>query len=102
MRHRQTRVIIQGVGSEEELRALHLYIVVEHRHLGLGVVLTPVGGECGLAVDHLSALEEVGVIIQTVEVETIGIESCLLVFQYHVVTGTGHLLVTIVISVVAE
>ena len=102
MGHRGAGVVIERVGGEVELRTEHLHVVVEHRHLGLRVVLAPVGSEGGVAIDHLSALEEIGVVVETVEVEAVGIERGLLMLQDDIITGTGDLLIAIVIGVVAE
>ena len=95
-------VIVQGVGGQEELRAAHLHVVVEDRHLALCVVLAPVGGEGGVAVDHLAALKEVDIVVEAVEVEAVGVEGGLAMLQHHVMTGTRHLLVALVEGIVAE
>ena len=100
--HRQTGIIVEGVRSQVELLVTHLHIVVEDRHLRLGVILAPVGGQRCALVHHLSAFEEIGVVIETVEVQGIGIERCLTVLQHHILTGFGHLVVTIVEGIVGE
>ena len=102
MSQRQTGVVIKSIGSEEELGTLHLHIVIEYRHFALGVIFSPVGGKRSLTVNHLSTLKEVGIIIQTVVIKAIGIKSGLLMLQHHIITGTSHLLVTIVISIIAQ
>ena len=102
MGHRVVSVVIECVRREEEVGVLHLHIVVEDRHLRLGVVLAPVGGERGFAVNQLTALEEVGVVVDTVEVETVRIEDGLAMFEYDIVTGTGYLLIAVVVGIVAE
>ena len=102
MSHRVVVVVIEGVGGEEELRILHLHVVVEHRHLRIGVVLAPVGGQRGLSVNHFAPFEEVGVVVDTVEVEAVGIERGLAVLEYHVIAGTCQLRISVVIGIVAE
>ena len=102
MGHRVVSVVIECVRREEEVGVLHLHIVVEDRHLRLGVVLAPVGGERGFAVNQLTALEEIGVVVDTVEVETVRIEDGLAMFEYDIVTGTGYLLIAVVVGIVAE
>ena len=100
--HGVVSVVIKSIGGKEEVRVLHLHVVVEHRHLRLRVVLSPVRGESGLAVNHLAPLEEIGIVVETVKVEAVGIERGLAVFEYDIITGPGHLFVAVVISVVAD
>ena len=93
-------VVIKGIGGEIELRAFHLHIEVKHRHLGFRVILSPVRSQRGLSIHHFSTLEEISIIVQTVEIEGVGIEGGLTVFEHHIITGSRHLLVTIVIGIV--
>ena len=102
MCYRGTRVVIERIGGKEEFRTLHLNVIVEYRHLTLGIVFAPIRGELSVAVDHLSTFEEIRIVIEAVEVEAISIKCGLTMFQYHIVSRSGHLFVTIVISIVAD
>ena len=102
MGHGVAVVVVEGVRGDEELGTLHLHVVVEDRHLRLRVVLAPVRGECGVTVDHLASLEEIGIVVETVEVEAVGIKGGLAVLQHYIITGTSNLIVTVVVGVVAE
>ena len=102
MGHGVAVIVVEGVGGDEELGTLHLHVVVEDRHLRLRVVLAPVRGECGVTVDHLASLEEIGIVVETVEVEAVGIKGGLAVLQHYIITGTSNLIVTVVVGVVAE
>ena len=97
-----TGIVVQGVSGQEELRTAHLHVIVEDGHLRVGVILTPVGSQRGLIIDHLTTFKEIGIVIDTVVVEAVGKEGGLLVLQDHIITGTGHLLVTTVIGIVTE
>ena len=93
-------VVIEGIGSKIEFRTLHLHIEIEHRHLALGVVLSPIGSQRGLTVHHLSALKEVSIIVQAVKIEGVGIECGLAVFEHHIISSPRHLFITVVISII--
>ena len=95
-------VVVECIRSQVELWRLHLHVVVEHRHLGLGIILSPVGGQCSPPVDHLTSLEEIGVVVEAVEVEGVGIECCVTVLEHHVVARPCHLLVAVVVGIVGE
>ena len=102
MGHRVMIVIIEGIGGEEEVWILHLHVVIEHRHLRLRVILAPVGGQRRFTVDHLTPLEEIGVIIDTVEIEGVCVEYGLTMSEHDIVSGTRYLLIAVVVGVVAE
>ncbi len=63
---------------------------------GVQMVLTPVGAQFVVAINHPAALEEVGVAVQTVIIETVGIESATPVFEHHVVAGLHQLRLSVV------
>ena len=100
--HRVMGIVIERIRREEEVGVLHLHIVVEDRHLRLRVIFAPVGGKRGPAVNQLATLEEVGVVVDTVEVEAVRIENGLAMMEFNIVTGTGHLLVAVIVGIVAE
>ena len=102
MGHRLVVVVIERIGGEEHIGVLHLHVVVEDRHLRLGVVLAPVGGKRSVAVDHLTALEEVDVVVDAVEVEAVRIEDGLPMLEHDIIACTAYLLVAVVIGIVAE
>ena len=93
-------VVIKGIGGEIKLRTLHLHIEIEDRHFTLRIILSPVRGQRGLAIHHLTTFEEIGIVIQTVKVEGVGIERGLTVFEHHIISGPRHLLVTIIIGII--
>ena len=65
---------MQGVCGEGELRVAQVHVVVEHRLACLGVVFSPVAHEHVVSVHHLSSLEEISDIVETVVVETVSIQ----------------------------
>ena len=102
LRRRGTGIVIQRVGSQVHILGTHLDVEVEDGHLRLRVILAPVGDERRLAVNHLSAFKEVGVVVDAVEVQTVGIEGRSTVLQLDVIARDGHLVVAVVEGIVAE
>ena len=102
MGQRVVVVVIERIGGEEHIGILHLHVVVEDRHLRLGVVLAPVGGECGVAVDHLTTLEKVDVVVDAIEIEAVRIEDGLAMFEHDIIASTANLIVAVVVGIVAE
>ena len=99
---RGLRIVVERVGREVHILVAHLHVEVKYRQLRLGIVLPPVGDECRLAVNHLAALEEIGIVVKTVEVQTVGIERRPSVLQLHVASRNRHLVVAVVEGVLRE
>lgn len=78
------------------LRSAELYVIVELRQARLGVVLTPVGTQLTVAVHQLAAVEEIGIFIQTVIIETVGIKCLLPVLKHHVLARLHDLPLTVI------
>ena len=74
MRQGAAGVVVESVGSEIELLVAQTDIVVEHCDACFCVVFTPVGSQHTTIVDEFSTLEEIADIVETVEVEAVGIE----------------------------
>ena len=102
MGHGEARVVIERVGGQIKVLVAHLHVVVEDRHLRLRVILAPVGRQRGALVHHLASFEEIGIVVEAVEVQRVGIERRLAVLQHHVIACLRHLVVTIVVGVVGE
>ena len=66
------------------------------------MVLTPVRRQDTAVVNELAAFKEIAQAVHTVIVETVGIKRCLAVIEHHVISGTGQLVVTVVIGIVTE
>ena len=65
------------------------------------MVLTPIAGQRRTIIHEFSTFEEVAETIHAVIIQTIGIECCLAMFQYHIISRLCNLLVTIIVSIVA-
>lgn len=76
-------------------------VVVEHRHLGLGAVLTPVGGHFIVRGDNAAALEEIANVVQSVIVERVGVQCHLSMYEHYIVAHTRQLVQTVVIHDIA-
>ena len=100
MRQFPTSIIIQRVGSKVEVLVAHVDVVIENRHLRVGMVLTPVAGQRSSSINEFSTFLKVAHWPQPVIVERVGIKSGLAVFQYHILKGLHHLVVTIIIAIV--
>ena len=94
-------VVEQGVGVYDIVVAPHAHIVEEGGLTALRVILSPVAHQLVLAVDELAALEEVGVLVDAVIVETVGVERLRAVLEHHVMAGAHHLLLAVILAIVA-
>ena len=68
------RIIVEGVGGEEEVLFLQAYVEVEDGLACVGVVFAPVARQRIVFVDHLSPFKEIAEVVETVVVETVGVE----------------------------
>ena len=67
----------------------------------MGVVLPPIGDEFLVFVGEGSAFEEVGVVVEPVVVEAVGVEGLTAVFEDDVLPGFHHLALSVVVGAVA-
>ena len=70
--------------------------------MGVGVIFTPVGGQCTGVIHQLTTFEEISHIIHTVVVERVGIECGFTMLEHHIVSCYRHLVVAVVVGIVAE
>ncbi len=80
---------------------MQLYVVIEHGAFRVGVVFAPVGAEPVLAVNELSATEEVSRIVEAVVVKAVGVERLPAVAEHDILTRLHHLPHTVIPRVVA-
>ena len=94
-------VIVKRVGSKIELLVTQTDVIVEHGHLRVCMVLTPVSGEHGRTVHQLTSFKEVTEVIHAVVVERVTIERRLTMLQDHIIASLCQLRITVIISIVA-
>ena len=99
---RSAGIVIECISGKEHVLVTHLHIEVKDGQLRLRIVLTPIGDQRRLTVHHLATLKEVGIIVNTVEVQAIGVKCSIPVLQLHVISGHRQFVVTIVIGIIAE
>ena len=75
---------------------MKLHIVVEDSLFGLGIVLAPVRTELTRTVDEPSATEEIGIVVEPVVVQRVGVERLPGMMEHDIVAGLHELLLTIV------
>ena len=73
MCQRLAGVVVERVGRHIEFLVAQSHVIVKHRHTGLRVVLSPVGGEHTAVINEFSSFKEITYVIKTVEVKAIGI-----------------------------
>ena len=62
------------------------------------MILAPVGNQLVLTVDKRSSIKEVGHFIKTVVIQTVGTQHLSAMAQHHILTGTHHLHLTIILG----
>ena len=85
-----------------ELLVLEIDVVIEHGLTVARIVLSPVGNQHTGLVHHLAVFEEIAHPIHPVVVQAVGIEGCLAVFEHHLPSGHGHLVVAVIIGILAK
>ena len=95
-------IIIQGVRCQIELLVTQTNIIIEHRHFGIRMILSPVTSQRRAIIYEFSSLKEISEIIQSVVIKTICIQSRLTMFQDDIITSLGYLSITIIIGIVAK
>ena len=97
---RGTGVIIQRVGRQVEFLVPKAHVIVEHSHLRVRMIFTPVRRQHSSAVNEFTTLEEITEGVHTVVVQRVAVERRFAVFQYHIIAGHGQLVVTVIIGIV--
>ena len=57
----------------------------------ISVILSPIGNQPVFTVDERSALKEICIVVEPVEVETVGAEHMPAVVEHHILAGFHHL-----------
>ena len=101
VRLRLVDIVVERIGGDKVLAAAQFHIVDKLRLAGLGMVFAPVGHELALAVDERTALEEVCHTVEAVVVEAVGAQCLLAVVEHHVLSGTHHLHLSVILRPLA-
>ena len=99
--HRCSRVVMERIRSDMVMTAEHLHRIEERSLTCYGVILAPVTHQTVLSVHEFSSFEEVGVLVNAVIVERIGVKRLRTMLQHHIVSGMHHLLSSVIVGIVA-